>query len=65
MSRNKSTKEPTVGAKRALTVALTKQTISTIGSADRKVEKKHPRTFWQFAGHVTKTSIATHNGRLN
>jgi hypothetical protein len=65
MSRNKSTNAQTDDAKRALTVAPTKPTISTTAFAGHKAEKKHPRTFWQSAGLATKTSIATLNGHLN
>jgi hypothetical protein len=65
MLRNKSTNAQTVGAKRDSNVALTKQTISTIAFVGLKAEKKLPRTFWQFAGRVTKTSIATLNAHLN
>jgi hypothetical protein len=65
MLRSKSTSAQTVGAKRALNVAPTKQIISTIAFAARKVEKKLLRTFWQSAGLAMKTSIAIHNVHLN
>jgi len=65
MLRNKSTSAQTDGAKRALTVAPTKQIISTIAFGGHKVGKKLLRTFLQSAGLATKTSIATLNGHLN
>jgi hypothetical protein len=65
MSRSKSINAPTDGARHDSIVAQDPQNTCTIDFVVRRAVKKHLRTFSQFAGYATKTSIAIHNVHLN